>query len=612
MQIGKFYIRILLVLILITSFSQFIFAQKESNNWYFGNNAGITFNTSPPSALTDGALTAREGCASISDENGNLLFYSNGINVWNKNHVIMDNGSGLEGSDYSTQSSLIVKLPGSTNLFYIFTVPDQQDIGAYKYSIVDLSFNAGLGKVITKNLPLLKDVTDPNSAFTNLSTEALTAGYHTNQTDVWIVVHEYNVTKFYSYLLTPSGLQQPVVSNTGNQKSYLGQCRISPNGKRIAVGGYFATGVDLFDFNSETGIISNAQALIGTLNALDHRIYGLSFSPNSNLLYITDATANIYQFDLTQSTTADIINSKKVIGHGTGNQYPQIQLGPDKKIYVAQNGKTFLGVIESPDIIGTSCTFVDNGISLNGRMSTLGLPTFMVNYVTLRPPVVSLGNDTTLCPSATIILDAGNNQGATFLWNTQAQTQTITITSAGKYYVDVTRDNIKTSDTIIVSYISFDPLNIPTSYEYCADTDPSLQLNPAFTETQFIWQDGSTTHLYSITQAGVYWLERYNQNCSIRNEFTVTNNCSVEMIIPNLITPNKDGLNDVFAIKNLPIPNWSLEIYNRWGALVYRAEEYKNDWGNHNVSDGVYYYQLKHRFNGTTHKGWVEVLGAVK
>lgn len=322
--------------------------------------------------------------------------------------------------------------------------------------------------------------------------------------------------------------------------------------------------------------------------------------------------STIHQFDLSLPTSTEIINSRITIGQGSSRYYPQLQLGPDKRIYLAQGGQKFLGVIEHPDIIGSGCSFLDNGISLSTQYSTIGLPTFMVNYVTQRPPVVSLGKDTTLCPSATIMLDAGDNQDATFLWNTQAQTQTITVTEPGKYYVDVTRDNIKVTDTILVSYISFAPLTIPLSYTYCADTDPLIKLNPAFTETQYMWQDGTTTLPYSINETGSYWLERYNQNCKIRDAFKVTSNCNIEMIIPNLITPNKDGLNDQFVVKNLPIPNWSLEIYNRWGSLVYSAEEYRNNWGDQNISDGVYFYQLKHRFNGTTHKGWLQVLGAVK
>ena len=79
-----------------------------------------------------------------------------------------------------------------------------------------------------------------------------------------------------------------------------------------------------------------------------------------------------------------------------------------------------------------------------------------------------------------------------------------------------------------------------------------------------------------------------------------------------MLLTNTSTDNDVFVVKNLPIPDWSLEIYNRCGALVYHAEVYENNWGDQNISDGIYYIQLKHRFNGTSHKGWVEVLGAVK
>jgi gliding motility-associated-like protein len=604
----KLSIQLLFLTLLINTIHSTVFAQKEAYNWYFGTFAGLSFATAPPTTLTNGALSTSEGCASISDENGNLLFYTNGNAVWNKNHQVMDNGTGLHGQSSSTQSALIVKVPGSTTLYYVFTVADQGNANGYEYSIVDMSFNAGAGKVVTKNAKILKDYSNTSSAFLN-STEALTAAYHKNQTDVWVILHEATVTKFYAYLLTAGGLQAPVISDIGNQKTNLGQCRISPDGKRIAVGGYFGSGVDLYDFNSSSGVISNVVPLI---SGPSNRVYGLSFSPNSKVLYVTDNVANIYQFDLSQPTSTGMINSKYLVGQGSGGYYPQLQLGPDKRLYLAQKDLQYLGIIENPDVIGSGSSFIDNGISLGTKSSGLGLPTFMVNYVTSRPPVVSLGNDTILCPSAKIILDAGDNQDAGFLWSTQEQTQKITVSAPGKYYVDVTRDNVKVSDTIVVSYISFAALSVPHAYNYCGFADAALTLDPVFTEPQFQWQDGSTTLPYSVTAPGKYIVERINQNCSVKDTFIVTSLCLQEMIIPNLITPNKDGKNEMFAIKNLPIPDWSIEIYNRWGTLVYTAEEYQNDWGAHNVSDGLYFYHLKHRYNEETHKGWVEVLGSVK
>ena len=99
----------------------FVFAQNEGNIWYFGENAGLDFNSGVPVVLTDGQLVTQEGCASIADNNGDLLFYTDGMTVYNKQHTIMPNGYGLLGNNSSTQSAIIVKQPGSASIYYIFT-----------------------------------------------------------------------------------------------------------------------------------------------------------------------------------------------------------------------------------------------------------------------------------------------------------------------------------------------------------------------------------------------------------------------------------------------------------------------------------------------------------
>ena len=79
---------------------------QQANNWYFGENARITFNTTPPTALLLSQLSTSEGCSSISDNNGNTLFYTNGVTVWTRLNVPMANGTGLMGGLSSTTSSL--------------------------------------------------------------------------------------------------------------------------------------------------------------------------------------------------------------------------------------------------------------------------------------------------------------------------------------------------------------------------------------------------------------------------------------------------------------------------------------------------------------------------
>ena len=99
------------ILIFFLVIQHFLYAQKEGNIWYFGSNAGIDFNTEIPTAITDGAMDTPEGCATMCDNMGNILFYTNGVTVWNSEHEVMPNGDELFGNVSSTQSAIIIKKP---------------------------------------------------------------------------------------------------------------------------------------------------------------------------------------------------------------------------------------------------------------------------------------------------------------------------------------------------------------------------------------------------------------------------------------------------------------------------------------------------------------------
>jgi hypothetical protein len=182
----------------------FAFAQKEAYIWYFGNNAAIDFNSGSPVALTNSAMNQYEGVSSIADDNGNLLFYTNGVYVWNANHQLMPNGTGLGGNQSTTQSALIVQQPGSTTLYYLFTADFELGPDGYNYSIIDISLNGGLG-----------DVTLKNTLIYTPSSEKLTAVNNSNGSDVWIITHS-DLNAFNVYTLSATGFNNvPVVSNVG-------------------------------------------------------------------------------------------------------------------------------------------------------------------------------------------------------------------------------------------------------------------------------------------------------------------------------------------------------------------------------------------------------------
>src|SRR5690554_6495488 len=93
------------------------YSQGEANIWYFGYNAGLDFNSGTPVALTDGELYTNEGCATISNSQGELLFYTDGVTVYNRHHQVMQNGTGLLGHSSSAQSATVVPKPGYADLY---------------------------------------------------------------------------------------------------------------------------------------------------------------------------------------------------------------------------------------------------------------------------------------------------------------------------------------------------------------------------------------------------------------------------------------------------------------------------------------------------------------
>ena len=197
-----------------------LFAQKEGNIWYFGQNAGIDFNGATPLALTNGALYTNEGCATICDTSGSLLFYTDGNKVWNKNHTLMPNGNGLMGHFSSTQSAIIVKKPSSTTIYYVFTVYQLAGAPGLRYSEVDISLQNGLGDVNTNK----------NILIVTPTCEKITAVSHKNNVDFWIITHLFGSNTFHSYLLSSTGLTMtPVVSKQAIDRLKKYKTRLSGN-----------------------------------------------------------------------------------------------------------------------------------------------------------------------------------------------------------------------------------------------------------------------------------------------------------------------------------------------------------------------------------------------
>jgi hypothetical protein len=346
-----------------------------TNNWFFGNNAGIDLNYGIAVPTIGGQINNFEGCATVGDELGNLLFYTDGMNVWDKTHMVMYNGGGLLGHISATQSAIIVPYPDSINLFYVFTVDaaDNHLLNGLCYSIIDINLNAGLGAVTsTKNVELANPVSEKITAINNFLTS-----------DIWVVAHKWNSNEFIAFNISSNGIDTiPTISNIGSvhqggaggtqtngYTNSVGYMKANLQGSQIALTIHTLGKIELFDFDVQSGFLSNC---VSSSSSYDW-VYGIEFSPDGNLLYVSTIYngSKLYQFDL---TLGNPFTSPYIMSSSNGYQISALQIAQDGRIYSSERYNNYLSYIEFPNYGGSLCNYLSDGIFLNSMQCQRGLP----------------------------------------------------------------------------------------------------------------------------------------------------------------------------------------------------------------------------------------------
>lgn len=317
------------------------FAQHENKNWYFGTGSdGIIFNNNIPTKVTNKYPgIGFEGIVVVSDPfTGDLLFYSDGINVINKNHTVMSNGTGLSGHSSGAQSVQCCPVPGSCGKqFYLFTnsAYDNHN-GIIKYSIIDFTVNP-LGNVINKNTAFWAGPSD----------EGMCMVKKPSSNDYWIIANTFNSANYYVWPVSAAGIGLPVIYSFSNVGSSY-QINYNEAAQKIVVTGWSSKHVTTINFNAVTGVLYNEMQLAPNTFG---DCYAARFSPDGSKLYVGTALT-LHQYDFLNSTWTNM---------NTCCNAHDVKMGPDGKMYFihTHNSSQPIGVIDYPDssAVANSCGY---------------------------------------------------------------------------------------------------------------------------------------------------------------------------------------------------------------------------------------------------------------
>ena len=289
---------------------------------------------------------------------------------------------------------------------------------------------------------------------------------------------------------------------------------------------------------------------------------------------------------------------------------PKFNLGHDTSICFG--GKLLLNA--SPSNYATTVNYLwqDGSVKNNYEVNQSGS-----YFVRLSPPkaprcsssdtisitykqvgTIDLGHDTSLCAGESLLLDASVTAPATYKWNNTTTLPTYQVNKAGFYKVTVSKNGCSIADSINVSY--YPQLAIDLGKDRGIYPGESIVLDATNASTRYKWQDGSTGPQYKVTEEGKYWVTvTAGSHCEASDTVNII---AIAFDIPNVFTPNDDHTNDHFVpIVMKGIVSGHLDIYNRWGTLVFKTDDLEIGWDGTDAAAGEYYLNIGYTdVNGKT------------
>ncbi len=211
------------------------------------------------------------------------------------------------------------------------------------------------------------------------------------------------------------------------------------------------------------------------------------------------------------------------------------------------------------DVSSGNCTFRDS-----------------IDLTVIIVPQPNLGNDTAICPGNTVTFTM-TAPAVSYLWSDGSSDMTFTTDTSGTIWVTATVGACTASDTVNVSFLS--DVYLGSDVSLC-DISTGAVLDAGNPGSTYLWSTGATTQTITVSEPGRYWVNVVNtSNCLITDTIDVAGDIAgTALYIPNCFTPNGDGKNEYFCAESSSIVEFHMQIFNRWGQLIFESSDITNCW----------------------------------
>lgn len=566
---------------------------KRYNEWMFATNSGLNFSGTR-TVVTNQNNTSRlgfsEANATICDRDGNLLFYTNGEVVWNRDHDTMPNGRNLEGDVSARQGAIITPVLNNPDRYYIFYIDGiSGTLPSFKglfYSVVDMNLDNGMGDVI---------LSEKNILLTDTTCEKLAAVLHKDSISYWIVTQKFKKDEYHAFLVTCDGVSDTaIVSYAGNDDAHIGDIRFSSDGKqalnlnRKGTGGalsMISSNIQLLDFDNSTGEFTGVSAIVHDNDStLFPESVGICFSPNDSLFFIIMSSSSSKCYINSYERFHPNIKSTELTIDSVVDWALMLQTGPDDKIYYASYNNVaneYIHVITNPNNKSNPQVIHDFAKLLSERKLIFGL-----NEVAYRLPwdkeldTAQIQSDTSICIGDMINIGVDSVVGYQYSWtpaiglnDSSLSNPLASPSGTTKYILERKTVCLSSYDSVTITLPDYQT-NFGSIDDTFCNTSGSIKLTGE-NGISYLWSTGNITDSIFVNESGVYILEAYDSaNCYHKDSIEI-NIIDTRFFIPNAITPNGDNLNDILDFSNLYLDsnNFLLEIYSRRGEKIYETAD---------------------------------------